>query len=595
MSRRVLLLLVLAVVAWFAAEPSVAFAQDAAWPEYGLANQTVPRGGGFYLSLLKLFSGWFVFAAWVYTADWVGQDSVKNRFGWQTWNVVVFFTFILLYIALWKIPVFWAGFTALLLLGYVTPVAAYVLVRNRKVAAHERVLTPSHLRHWFSGKAGKVGVKIAAESRSSSELGPPVKLTPEGGADDIQNNANLLLAKQYEIGFNFARQTLADAVEARSAAIMLDYQQEEVKVQHLVDGVWQPAEPQDREPADEQLGVFKQISALNPQERRARQAGKFKFEYQNHKFPTRITAQGTPTGERVLLQIDEGYVQGKRIPDIGLRPPIEEQYKLILETPPGLIVISSPPGEGLTTLFNATIGSMDRYLRSFIALEEVSRQEVVVENVNIHTWSAAANETPDQKMLKILREYPDVIVVREPTNATTLDVLCDQMDDNRTMIISTRAREAAEALLRPMMLKPNSEKYARAVTAVICQRLVRKLCESCKEAYVPTPQLLQQLGIPAGKVEALYRPPEQPEQICPDCGGIGYRGRHAIFELLVPNEAVREAIVKTPRLDVIRAEARKGGMKAFQAEGIHLVVRGITSLEELRRVLTEKPAAAAPA
>lgn len=591
MSRHTLFLLLLAVLAWLALEPVAAIAQEAAWPDYALTNQTVPRGTGFYLNLFKLFSGWLVFAAWIYTADWVGQDSVKHRFGWQTWNLVVFLAFVVLYIALWKIPVFWAGFTALLLLGYVTPIAAYVLVRNRKVPAHERVLTPNHLRHWFSGKAGKVGVKIAAESVSSAEKGPPVKLVPEGGADEIQNNANLLLAKQYEVGFNFARQTLAEAIEGRAAAIMLDYQQEEVKVQHLVDGVWQPAEPQEREPADEQLAVFKQIAALNPQERRARQAGKFKFEYQKHKFPTRITSQGTPTGERVMLQIDEGYAQGKRIPDLGMRPPIEEQYKLILETPPGVIVIASPPGEGLTTLFNATIGTMDRYLRSFIALEEVSRQEIIVENVNIHTWNSAANETPDQKMLKILREYPDVIVVREPTNATTLDVLCDQMEDNRTMLISTRAREAAEALLRPMTLKPNAEKYARAVTAVICQRLVRKLCENCKEAYVPSPQLLQQLGIPAGRVEALYRPPEQPEGVCPDCNGIGYRGRHAIFELLVPNEAVREALVKTPRVDVIRAEARKGGMKAFQAEGIHLVTRGITSLEELRRVLTEKPAA----
>ncbi|MDZ4783444.1 MAG: ATPase, T2SS/T4P/T4SS family [Planctomycetia bacterium] len=586
MSRRSLTLLLLLAVVVVLAEPTVALAEQA-WPDYPLQNQTVTRGPGWYLSMLKLFAGWFVFVAWVYTADWVGQDSVKNRFGWQTWNVVVFFAFIVLYIAMWKIPVFWAGFTALLLLGYVTPVAAYVLVRNRKVMAHERVMTPDHLRHWFSGKAGKVGVKIATESRSSSEKGPPVKLIAEG-ADDIQNNANLLLAKNYELGFNFARQTLADAVELRASSIMLDYSQEAANVQHLVDGVWQSAESQEREPADEQLSVWKQIAHLKPEERRARQAGKFTFEYHNHKFPTRITCQGTATGERVVVQIDEGYAKGKRLPDLGMRPPIEEQYKLILETPPGLVIISTPPGEGLTTLFNATIGSMDRYLRSFIALEEVSRQEILVENVNLHTWSAAANETPDQKMLKILREYPDVIVVREPTNAMTLDVLCDQMDDNRTMLISVRAREAAEALLRGLAIKPKPEKFARAVTGVICQRLVRKLCENCKEAYVPTPQLLQQLGIPAGRIEALYRPPEQPESVCPDCGGVGYRGRHAIFELLAPNEAVREAIVKTPRIDVIRAEARKAGMKSFQAEGIHLVARGITSLEELRRVLTEK-------
>ena len=131
--------------------------------------------------------------------------------------------------------------------------------------------------------------------------------------------------------------------------------------------------------------------------------------------------------------------------------------------------------------------------------------------------------------------------------------------------------------------------FANFVTAVICTRLIRKLCDACKVGYAPTPDLLKKLGIPAGKVEALYRvpKPEEIEKPCKECGGLGFRGRTGIFEQLEVDDQIREVLLKKPQMELMRKAARAAGMRPFQEEGLLLVAKGVTSLAELQRVLKE--------
>ncbi len=139
------------------------------------------------------------------------------------------------------------------------------------------------------------------------------------------------------------------------------------------------------------------------------------------------------------------------------------------------------------------------------------------------------------------------------------------------------------------MLKAPPAEVAGGVTAVLCQRLVRKLCDRCKEAYAPPSQVLRQLGIPEGRVRAFYRPyqpkPEDKTEVCRECGGLGYKGQTAIFELLVLDPDVGRVLATTPKLDLLRQAARQAGMKSLQEEGVLLVARGVTSLPELMRVM----------
>ena len=129
----------------------------------------------------------------------------------------------------------------------------------------------------------------------------------------------------------------------------------------------------------------------------------------------------------------------------------------------------------------------------------------------------------------------------------------------------------------------------KRIAAVLCTRLIRKLCDACKVGYAPTPDLLKKLGIPAGKIEALYRSPkpEEVEKPCKECGALGFKGRTAIFELLEVDDKMREVLLKKPQLDLAKKVARAAGMRPFQEEGLLLVAKGLTSLAELQRVLKE--------
>ena len=140
------------------------------------------------------------------------------------------------------------------------------------------------------------------------------------------------------------------------------------------------------------------------------------------------------------------------------------------------------------------------------------------------------------------------------------------------MISSTRAKEAVEALVRLLLKIPPAE-FAEAASTVLNVRLVRKLCESCKEAYPPPPEVLKQMGVPAGRIENFYRPPtkpidpKHPEKVCEACQGIAYRGRTGIFELLVVDEDLRSVLATQPKLELLRSAARKADIARCRTRG----------------------------
>jgi type II secretory ATPase GspE/PulE/Tfp pilus assembly ATPase PilB-like protein len=222
----------------------------------------------------------------------------------------------------------------------------------------------------------------------------------------------------------------------------------------------------------------------------------------------------------------------------------------------------------------------------------VGNRELEVENVPVKTFDRAAGQSPASILRQVLLEYPDAIVVPDVVDAASAAILLDQAVEDRIVVAAIRAKETAETPLRLMQLGVPAAQLAPVLSAVVNQRLVRKLCTTCRVAYAPPPAVLQRLGIPADRAEAFYRPPPpttDAKQVCPDCLGLGYRGRIGVFEVMIVDDGVREALMKNPpQIAEIRAAARKAGMQPLQKEALVHVIKGTTSLEELRRVFEEK-------
>jgi type II secretory ATPase GspE/PulE/Tfp pilus assembly ATPase PilB-like protein len=410
----------------------------------------------------------------------------------------------------------------------------------------------------------------------------------EGGTDQ-QNQANIITARQSP-GYVPAKELVFELIRQRADKGMLDYNSDAVAVRFQIDGVWHESEAQDRDTGDAILAVFKKMANLNVEERQKRQVGRFSAEFEKRNYQAMIISQGTQTGERVVLQLDRPHSDFKSLRELGMREKMEEQLKNVLSQETGLVLISSPPAGGLTTTVRLALGLTDRYMRDVVSFQAKSAHEPMASNIETTTYNQAAGDVPEKMLESLLRKEPNVVVVSELPNATCAQILCEHAAEERLVVTTVRAKEAVEALLRVLLLKVPSSKFAPAIKAVLNQRLIRVLCDECKQSYEPAPQLLQKLGIPAGRIDFLFRPPEPSEQekVCQRCNGIGYFGRTAIFELLLVNDEIRRALEKQPKLEVLRQVSKKAGNRNLQQEGIVLVAQGTTSVQELSRVLKQQ-------
>jgi type II secretory ATPase GspE/PulE/Tfp pilus assembly ATPase PilB-like protein len=583
-------IIILAAIVFLAAGDAFA-AGGGDWPKFqpDPAPGTDFRGPGNYLSWIKILACWLLFLLWVATTDWLSTDAQDLKLDFLRWNPIVFGTFFGAFILLWLLPFFWLGFP-LLVVAYAGPLTAYILHRNARVLPHQRVLTPDHLRFFFATHLNKMGMKLETEKRDPHEIGPPIKLLASGGENESVNSARLLMARQSP-GMLPIREILAEGLVGRATAIMLEYTSQGAAMRTLVDGVWIPGETKPRETADPALEALKLLCGLNPQDRQSRQEGTFAAEFQSVKMSATFASQGTTTGERAIIQFEEKKVPFKSLEELGMRNKLQEEWQRSLELPKGFALISAPPGGGLRTTTDVVLRTCDRFTREFAAVEDEQNRYTEVENVPVTTYNSAQGQSPADILPKFFRTEPNVCVIRDLVNAETVSLMCEEVAEERLMIATIRAKDCAEALLRVLALGVSPDEFAPVVTAVLCQRLVRKLCDKCKEPYAPAPQILQQLGIPEGRVQAFYRPPQpnpdEPREICEQCRGLGYFGRTAIFELLTVGDAVRKTLEENPKLDAVRAAARKDGMKSLQEEGILLVAKGTTSLPELMRVLKQ--------
>ncbi|MCA9213361.1 MAG: Flp pilus assembly complex ATPase component TadA, partial [Planctomycetales bacterium] len=525
---------------------------------------------------------------WTKTTDWVNRDCQTLKLPYTVWNSVAFWPFFLGLALAFTIPVFAGGFAALLLF-YFVPLGIYVVKRNGVVDPHERVCTPAHVRYMFSKAAREGGgINVASEKKAKHEKGAPVVMTSVA-EDANKKQAHQIKARQSE-GYVPAKQIIADIVDQRADKAMMDYGREAVEIKFQIDGVWHESEPQDRESGDLVLEAFKSIAGLKVEDRRNRQSGSFIAEYKGHKYRTSILSQGTKSGERVVLQVAQPHTKFESLEQMGMRPKMIEQLTEVLGRENGFVLFSSMPANGLTATFSAALRLTDRYMRDFVSLQPKGSTEPLAENIGENFWDPS-KDNPEQILQTLIRKDPGAIVMSELPSAAIVTMLCEQAASQDKLVISTvRAKEAVEALLRILLMKVPATVFAPTVSAVINQRLVRRLCEECKEEYEPSPALLKKLGIPAGRIDKLYKPadPAEQDKVCPNCNGIGYIGRIAIYEMLMVDDDIRNALIKQPKLDVLRQLARKGGNKNLQQEGIVLVAKGVTSVNELSRALSAK-------
>lgn len=587
MHRRVLLILAVTVLMSvctdvFASGPTTS---PIAQAEAGLHD--IDRGPGGYLAWYKLLLIAIVYMVWVRLSDWINRDGQKlgkdTELWPEIWNPISLAGFMLGFWAALSVPIFWVGFPVYLILAF-APFGIYFLIRRSKFLE-----TPS-LKNKLSDDPE------TAEALPQDD-GVAIKFSPAGGTKSDQQK-NLIRARQAE-SFLEMKELLRDGSKKRAEVIMLDYTRDQVGSRMMIDGAWHPMPPYTREVGDSMLVGLKNLAGLSSTERRNKQRGQFNAVVDEKKLSLDLTTQGVKTGERVQLKFVEKRKTDFTLPQLGMWPEMIEHLKAITGKP-GVTIVSSPPRNGLSTSWRAVLANSDRITRDWVAIVDQNDIDTDVENVAIHKFDISGGESWEKLVKKVLLSQPDALVVPDITDATLLDrMIGETAKQERTLVTRNQAKSAAESLLRLYALSDDKRLFAQSVNCVVGQRLARRLCDKCKVPIQVKPKMIQQLGGDPRKQNTVHNPyrlPPVEQRVdedgkpiemfpCKVCGGIGYIGRISIFEMIRITPEIREALLKQPKLEVIRQLASKAGDLTMLQQGYRLTLLGITSIAEVQRVL----------
>lgn len=445
--------------------------------------------------------------------------------------------------------------------------------------------------------------KNADKKDSAGEIEVP-NLEIKASGVGKEEAVGLLIAARQLPGYPLAINLVTNAINSRADRILVDFSAQGAVARYRVDGIWETLPAMDRPTADALLVVWKKVLGLNPAERKAKQDGKFATNFRDIDWVISFMSTGVPSGERVLFTIERKKPVLKTLGDLGMRDAVQETFKGMMNGDQGMVVISAPATHGLPTTWRLALDNADKFVRDWVLIDNKKNQEPDIINVTEYYYEDGV-ETPEQLFDKVRLKQPDVYVLPSLINPQVVEAVLGQIHkEQKHLVTRIVANDAVDALLQILKANPKHAKALLGVAhGVLNQRLIRRLCESCKQAYQPSPQLLQKLNLPAGRVPKLYKPtiPPPPDQrvdakgnpieieICKRCNGRGYFGRMALFELLVVDDKVRKGVAQfIEKPDELRKFLKQSGHSGFFEEGILACALGQTSLEEVQRVMQGK-------
>jgi general secretion pathway protein E len=294
----------------------------------------------------------------------------------------------------------------------------------------------------------------------------------------------------------------------------------------------------------------------------------------------RVATMPTMYGEAVVLRVlDRGSVALDFEP-LGFEPEALAAYRAALTRPNGIILVTGPTGSGKTTTLYASLIELNTPDRKVLAVEDPI--EYQLDGVNQVQIKPQIGLSFAHVLRSMLRHDPDVIMVGEIRDLETAQIAIQAALTGHLVLSTLHTNNAASTLTRLLDMGVDDYLLTSTLNAIVAQRLVRRLCQECREAYLPLPELLAQLGLGGQDEVRLWRPVG-----CPKCNGTGYFGRVSINEVLMLSDPIRRQILHHAEATELQRVALAAGMRPMFQDGLAKAVAGVSTIEEVLRVTRE--------
>jgi len=371
-----------------------------------------------------------------------------------------------------------------------------------------------------------------------------------------------------------------DAFDARASDVHLEATRTGLTARFRLDGVLSPAPEPPASMHQAVVSRIKLLAELDIAERRRPQDGRIRVRLESRELDLRVSTIPTMHGESVVLRLLDHGGRPVSLDDLGMSPSLLSNFTRLAQRPHGLLLVTGPTGSGKTTTLYAALQLRQAISEKIITVEDpIEYQLAGITQVPVHRQ---AGVTFGSALRAILRQDPDVIMVGEMRDVETAEIAVQAAMTGHLVLSTLHTNDAVAAVPRLLDLDVPDYLVAATVEGVLAQRLVRRICSQCRVSYSPAPESVAALaGRPVG-TPSLVRGAG-----CSACRGTGFRGRLGIFELLVVTDAVKDAIVRRATRADLRALAATAGMGSLRDDGWQKVQSGLTTVEEVLRVVQE--------
>jgi type IV pilus assembly protein PilB len=421
-------------------------------------------------------------------------------------------------------------------------------------------------RAWsLSGDAGEVSLidEVADEVA-------PVREEPAGPGTASEEDAPVV---------RLVNQVMADAVRLRASDIHLEPQRDGLRIRYRVDGLLRDVMTAPKRIGPSVVSRIKIVAGLDIAERRVPQDGRTRIRVDDHDLDTRVSTLPALHGEKVVIRILTRPDGVAPLEELGLEPAQLDVLRRSLLVPQGLVLITGPTGSGKTSTLYSAINAAMTPEKNVVTLEDPV--EVQLPGISQVQVNPRAGLTFESGLRSVLRQDPDVVLVGEVRDAQTAELALKAALTGHLVLTTLHTSSAVAALTRLVDMGVAPFLVASSLTAVVAQRLVRVPCATCREPYVPVEETLSLLGL--GASDLADATPVRGTG-CPDCGGTGYRGRTAVYEVLEVDAPMRSTLLSTPTEHAVGERARSAGLATLRTSALAKAWRGETTFEEAVRV-----------
>ena len=372
---------------------------------------------------------------------------------------------------------------------------------------------------------------------------------------------------------------IARATADGASDIHFEPRQDDLRIRCRIDGTFRDLALFELALAPAVIARIKVLSNMDVAEHRLPQDGRFSVTVGDQRLDVRTATYPTVHGEKAVLRLLDSSGLRLHLDRIGLSAASVTNLRELIHRPEGIVLITGPTGSGKTSTLYAALAELVATGKNIVTIEDPV--EYALPGVNQGQTNDKAGFTFAKGLRAVLRQDPDVIMVGEIRDSETLETAIEASLTGHLVLSTLHTNSAVATVAR--LVEMGLERYllASSVLGIVAQRLVRKICRTCR-VEIATPPALRAL-FRGGEHETFYKGAG-----CPDCRGTGFRGRHGIFELMRMNEELRELVLDRASDAKVLDAARRSGMSTLREECLALVSAGETTLEEVLRVTQER-------